>query len=340
MEDRGRDQSSPDFGTLLRHYRLAAGLSQEALAERARVSSEGISALERGYRRTPQRETLALLAEALQLTPEERAFFEAAARSNSARRGGGSVSVGPWQGAGASTLPIALTAFIGLTTETSEIAALVREHRLVTLAGPGGIGKTQTALRVGSALRETGEIPVCFVPIAQDATGRTTLETLIPNLKDKPLLLILDGCEPFIDDAAKAAHAILSGSTHLRILATSREPLRAAGEYAYRLPPLPEADAVALFVDRAVAINHQFVLSDENAPLVAQMCKELDGIPLAIELAGARMNVLSASALAERLSAAPEQGMRATIDSSYDLLSDQERRVFERLSTFREGATL
>jgi len=340
MEDRGRDRGSPDFGTLLRHYRLAAGLSQEALAERARVSSEGISALERGYRRTPQRETLALLAEALELDPEQRAIFEATARPSSSRHGG-SISVGPWPSAGTFPLPIALTTFIGRTTETSEIAALLRGHRLVTLAGPGGIGKTQTALRVGSALSEAREISVCFIPLAQDDTGNpATLETLIANLTDKPLLLILDGCESVVDDAAKTAHAILGGSTHLRILATSREPLRAAGEYAYRLPSLPEADAVALFVDRAIARNHQFALTDENAPLIAQICQDLDGIPLAIELAAARMNVLSVKALAERLAAASEPGMHSTIESSYNLLSDRERRFFQRLSAFEEGATL
>jgi predicted ATPase len=152
--------------------------------------------------------------------------------------------------------------------------------------------------------------------------------------------LILDGCERLIDDAAKTAHAILAKSTHLRILATSREPLRAAGEYAYRLPTLPESDGVAIFTDRAIAINHQFVLTDGNAPLVAQICRRLDGIPLAIELAAARMNVLSVKALAERLATTPEHGMLASIESSYNLLSIQEQHVFERLSAFQDGATL
>jgi predicted ATPase len=224
-------------------------------------------------------------------------------------------------------------------TETSEIAGLLREHRLVTVTGPGGIGKTQTALRVGSAFSEAGEISVSFVEL-QGLTDRAPLETLSPYLGDKPLLLILDGCEPVIDDAARTAHAILGGSTHLRILATSREPLRAAGEYAYRLPSLSETDAVALFNDRATATNHQFAPTDENAAFVAQICNRLDGIPLAIELAAARMSVLSVKALAERLAAASEPGMQSTIESSYNLLSDPERHVFERLSTFEKGATL
>ena len=259
MEDRGH-VAAADFGTLLRHYRLAAGLSQEALAERARVSSEGISALERGYRRTPQRETLSLLADALALDAEQRAIFEAAARPVSSRRqSGASITVGPWPAAGTFPLPIALTSFIGRTTDIAEVAVLLRERRLVTLTGAGGIGKTQTALRVGSALAESGELSICFVPFAptddtssavatiatalsvQDVPQRSRLEVLIAVLKEKPVLLILDGCEHLIDEVARASQALLTGTTALRILATSREPLRAAGEYAYRLPALPEA---------------------------------------------------------------------------------------------------
>ncbi|MGB8909341.1 MAG: helix-turn-helix domain-containing protein [Candidatus Cybelea sp.] len=358
MEDRGHEAAA-DFGTLLRQYRLAAGLSQEALAERARVSSEGISALERGYRRTPQRETLALLADALALDLEQRAIFEAAARPVASRRqSGASITVGPWPEAGTFPLPIALTSFIGRTTDVTEIAALLREHRLVTLTGAGGIGKTQTALRVGSAFAESGELSICFVPFApvadpssavatiatalsvQEVPQRSRLEMLIAFLKNKLVLLILDGCECLIDEVARASQALLTGTTALRILATSREPLRAAGEYAYRLPALPEADAVALFTDRAVAVNHRFTLSDENGAIVAAICRQLDGIPLAIELAAGRMNVLSVKALAERLSDEQSQTMRQSVESSYNLLSEPQRQVFERLSTFDKGATL
>jgi predicted ATPase/DNA-binding XRE family transcriptional regulator len=358
MEDRGQ-VAAAYFGTLLRQYRLAAGLSQEALAERARVSSEGISALERGYRRTPQRETLALLADALALDLDQRAMFEAAARPVSSRRhAGASITVGPWPEAGTFPLPIALTSFIGRTTDISEIAGLLREHRLVTLTGAGGIGKTQTALRVASALSESGELSICFVPFSplsgslspvatiasalsvQDVPQRPLLEVLIAFLKDKPLLLVLDGCEPVVDDLARASQALLTGTTALRILATSREPLRAAGEYAYRLPALPEAEAVVLFTDRAVAINHHFAVGDENAPLIADICRRLDNIPLAIELAAARMNVLSVKALAERLSDEQSEAMRQAIESSYNLLSEPQRRLFERLSMFHKGATL
>ena len=156
------------FGALLRHLRLAAGLSQEALAERARMSTDGISALERGHRRTPQRETLTLLAGALTLDDEQRQAFElAAARSELLRRQGeASVTIGPWPGAKATVLPLALTSFVGRGVELEKIAALVREHRLVTVTGPGGIGKTQTALQVGTMLREVAQGAVCFVGLA------------------------------------------------------------------------------------------------------------------------------------------------------------------------------
>ncbi len=145
-----------DFGTLLRRYRLAAGLTQEALAERAGVSLDGISALERGYRRSPQRDTLALLAGALALSDEQGRAFEAAAVRPAfpRRRGGASVTVGPWPDSAIPNLPLALTSFVGRDRELAEIGTLVRGHRMVTLTGAGGVGKTQTALHVATALGE------------------------------------------------------------------------------------------------------------------------------------------------------------------------------------------
>lgn len=153
MEDLVRGPSSSDFGALLRHHRLAAGLSQEALAERARMSINGISALERGYRRTPQRETLGLLATALALSGEDRRAFEAAAAGSAARATGKpSIALGPWPGAG---LPLALTSFVGRDAELKEIAALIRDFRLITLTGSGGVGNANgVARRCGIERRE------------------------------------------------------------------------------------------------------------------------------------------------------------------------------------------
>ena len=354
---------------LLRHCRLAAGLSQAALAERAQVSAKGIGALERGERRTPQRETLALLAGALALDDEQRREFETAAMRTGLPRRGASVSVGPWPDNRVAYLPLAPASFVGRETDIKEIAGLVREHRMVTLTGAGGVGKTQTALRVATSLNATGGA-VCFIALAPindpslvaatiastlgvGVPNRPLLETLMAYLKNKPLLLILDNCEHVIAEAAIVADALLASCPGVRILATSRESLRAVGEYSYRLPSLSLPLATELFIDRARAADHRFALTEEDAPAVAEICRRLDGIPLAIELAAPRTNLLSVKALAEKLddrfrllaggarTALPrQQTMRAVIDWSYNLLSAREQKLFERLSVFAGGCTL
>jgi predicted ATPase/transcriptional regulator with XRE-family HTH domain len=378
---------SKDFAALLRHYRVAAGLSQAALAERAGMSSQGISALERGFRRTPQRGTLALLVGALALDYEQCREFEAAAARWALLRhdGRASVTAGPWPDAPPSHLPLSLASFVGRERELDEIAALVRDHRLVTLTGSGGVGKTQTALQVATALRDAGAIwfvglsplsdpslvsaAVASALRVQEVPNRSLLETLLAHLKNTTLLLVLDNCEHVVTEAATVAYTLLAGCPRVRILATSREPLRASGEHTYRLPPLRipsrettarlcatdavEYGAIELFSDRARAVDHRFALSDENSPAVGELCRRLDGIPLAIELAAARVNSLSITALVERLEARfrilaggertalpRQQTMRAAIDWSYDLLSAPEQRVFERLSIFAGGCTL
>jgi predicted ATPase/transcriptional regulator with XRE-family HTH domain len=373
MNEREEASLSSAFGALLRRHRLAAGLSQEALAERARMSTEGVSALERGYRRSPQRETLELLAGALALDGERRRAFEkAAARSGPQRRpGGASVTVGPWSDTTASNLPFAIATFIGRERELAEVCALAREHRLVTVTGAGGVGKTQTALRVAWNFCESGENAACFIGLASTSEpslvtaaiasalgvaqlpSRPLLETLIASLRHRTILLLLDNCEHVIGEAASTAEALLAACPNVRIIATSREPLMATGERRYQLPSLNIDDAVALFVDRAQSVDLRFALSSDNAPLVAEICRRLDGIPLAIELAAARINMLSLKALHQKLddrlpiltggrrTALPQQRtMRAAIDWSYELLSEQERHVFERLSIFAGGCTL
>ena len=353
------------------------------------MSPQGISVLERGYRRTPQRATLALLAGALALDDDQRRELEgAAARWVLLReRDGASVTVGPWPDAATSNLPLALTSFVGREPELAEIATLAREHRLVTLTGSGGVGKTQTALQVARALSDAEDDAVCFVGLApvgdpslveaavasalgvQEVPRCPLRETLLAYLKKKSLLLILDNCEHVITEAASIAVRVLADCPRVRILATSREPIGAAGERAYRLPsltlPSPEAaeqltaaeaaayGAIVLFADRARAVNHRFALTDENAPTVAALCRHLDGIPLAIELAAAQLDFLSVKAVAKMLedrfrilargkrTALPRhQTMRATIDWSYELLAVGEKRLFEHLSVFAGGCTL
>ncbi|MGB8907431.1 MAG: helix-turn-helix domain-containing protein [Candidatus Cybelea sp.] len=387
MQEAERLSVSPEFGKLLRHHRLAAGLSQEALAERARMSAFAISALERGHRRKPQSKTLALLAEALALDADQRAQFEAAGRSGPTRLG--AVTVGPWTGASATrliqnNLPRQVTRLIGRENELAEIAQLVHAHPLTTLVGAGGIGKTRLALQIGEALLEGSGDGVWLVELAAfDETastvqaiastfglgehqGRQLLDVTLEYLQPRRLVLIIDNCEHLIEEAARVVEAILQRAPHVRILATSREPLRIGAERVYRVPSLAlppsktltaeqarHYSAVALFAERAEAADAVFRLSDEVAPVVGEVCRRLDGIPLAIELAAARTRVLSVTEIAERLderfivltggrrtSIPRQQTLRALIDWSYDLLSESERKLFRSLGVFSGGFSL
>lgn len=358
MEDEGLPSGTPTFGALLKEHRLAAGLSQEVLAERARMSTDGISALERGHRRTPQRETVALLAAALALDGERRREFEVAAGATRSRQRNGSANPAP---DGPPELPLPLTTFVGRETELGEIASLVGGHRLVTLTGSGGIGKTRLALRVGAAADQNA---VRFVPLAtatrssvmgaiasavgvREVPHRPLADTLVASLKNRDLLLILDNCEHVVHEAATVANDVLSRCRHIRILATSREPLKVAGERAYRVPSLDTAAAIALFTERARAADYRFQVTDDNVKVVAEICRRLDGIALAIELAAARVNALSLGTLRDKLDerfellaggdrmALPrQQTMRAAIDWGYSLLSEREQRLFDRLAIF------
>ncbi len=373
------DEGPSAFGVLLRQLRLAAGLSQEALAERARTSAVTIGALERGVRRAPYRETVALLAEALALRPPERSKLEAAAVRPQRHKG---VAAALPRAAG--NLPLALTHFVGRQTELADLEELVGAERMVTIAGAGGIGKTRTALEVAAAASASAGNGAWFVDLAPltdpalvasavasalglaEQSDRPVLETVLQHLAGRRALLVFDNCEHVIDAAARVAEALLAACPGVRVLATSREPLRIGGERVYRLPPLPfpppggtldardalQYAAVTLFADRASAADASFRLSDESAAAVAEICRRLDGIALAIELAAARVNVVEPRRLATLLderfrvleggkrTALPRQRtMWALIDWSYDLLSDEEKRLFRRLSVFGGGWT-
>ncbi len=351
------------FGALLRQYRLVAGLSQETLAERARMSVEGVSALERGYRRNPQRQTVAALGSALGLSAEALREFAAVAQPD--------CEPIVAHATGEARLPIALSTFIGRRDEIEEISAMLRAHRLVTIVGSGGVGKTQTALRAASGLRGSGIFGTRFVGLAslhasasvlaaiasvlgiQEQTGRSLEHAVLTYLRKKNLALVLDNCEHVVEGARAAVAELLHGCPRLHVLATSRESLKVDGERTYRLPSMRPTEALALFVDRARAIDHSFAPTAQNEPVVEDICRRLDGIPLAIELAAARVNVLSVAAIAERLDdrfrilTGLERGtlprhrtMRATIDWSYELLKQDERDVYEFVSIFGGGCTL
>jgi predicted ATPase/class 3 adenylate cyclase len=282
-------------------------------------------------------------------------------------------------------LPRRLTPLIGREDVIAEIEPLVLERPLMTLVGTGGIGKTRVALQVGADLLDGSGDGVWLVELAtlsdpasvvntiastfglREQAERPMLEVLLQYLRPRNLLLILDTCEHLIEEVARVADAILHAASQVRLLATSREPLRIAGEYIYRLPSLgvpPENGSlvaeealrygsVALFAERATASDAKFKLTDESVPIVAEICRRLDGIALAIELAAARVRMLPPRQLAQKLderfrvltggsrTALPrQQTMRALIDWSYDLLSEQEQKLFRRVAIFAGGWTL
>ncbi len=381
------------FGVLLRKFRLDVGFTQQELAERAKLSVEAIGTLERGARTRPHRDTVALLGYALGLSPEREALLESAAggahpprrREHSETRGAPVLSIvrPDAQSIPKHNLPQRLTSFIGRQRELYEITSLLREHRLVTIVGAGGVGKTRVAIKLAGDLLEAhpnGVWLVDLAPLADQALVASTvaitmqmpsikgsaLDAIVDYLKSRRALIILDNCEHVIAQAREVANVIGQSCAHIRILSTSREALRVEGEQAYRLPSLavpPESpqsakearpyDSVSLFVDRARAIDPSFVVTENNANDVAEICRRLDGIPLAIELAAARVNVIAPRQIAQRLDqrfrlltggdprALPrQQTMRALIDWSYDLLTPRERRFFESLSVFAGGCKL
>jgi len=282
-------------------------------------------------------------------------------------------------------LPAEPDEFVGRERDTKEIIGLLAGTRMVTLAGPGGVGKSRLALRVaGRYESETDtELPVAFVEMADlDAaellvprvattlgigaeTGRSLDDTLLDALRHGPTLLVLDNCEHLVDACARLCSAILSGGAGTRILATSREPLRMSGETVWRVPPLPmpeygadartadTADSVRLFVARAAAARPDFRLGPGNIGAVVRTCQVLEGMPLAIELAAARVRVLSVEQIAGRLDdrfrllasgdrTAPERQRTLwdTVDWSHELLGQAERVLLRRLSVFSGGWTL
>jgi predicted ATPase/DNA-binding XRE family transcriptional regulator len=371
-------QARSAFGLLLRRHRAAAGLSQEELAERAGLSRRAISDLERGVRRTPYPATARMLAHALGVDAAAQAALLTAGRETSAEairvlRQGASLAVGQ---------PSPL---IGRERELLGIEQrlLDSQVRLLTLAGPGGVGKTRLALALMqpadkhfadgarfvelSALRDAAlVVPTIARALGiHDAGGQPMRQALIDALRATSLLLVLDNFEHVLDAAHELAE-VLAACPDVKMLATSREPLRLRWEHLYLVPPLDvpgqqdlgsldavrAAPAVALFLDRARAADEGYALNEDNAQAIVTLCSRLDGLPLALELAAARIRSLSPQLLLDHLDQqldllvgvhdAPtrQQSLRATLDWSYDLLSVTERALFRRLSIFAGGCTL
>ncbi|MGC5010844.1 ATP-binding protein [Streptosporangium sp. DT93] len=278
-------------------------------------------------------------------------------------------------------LPLEPNGFVGRETDVEELVDLLAVTRVVTLCGTGGIGKSRLAIRVASQVAAEFPGGVWLVELADAAPGdqieprvaavlgvkaepsRALAETLIDALGDRRLLLVMDNCESLIEESARFCRAVLTVCPGVRVLTTSREPLRVAGETVWRVPPLSlprggghdpgDSEAVRLFVDRATAASREFAVTEQNEADIADLCEALDGMPLAIELAAALCRVLTAGQInarirdrfrllsaGDRTAPARQQTLRATVDWSYQQLDEPERILLRRLAVFTGGWTL
>jgi predicted ATPase/class 3 adenylate cyclase/DNA-binding CsgD family transcriptional regulator len=269
-------------------------------------------------------------------------------------------------------LPAQLTSFVGRDAELTQLQELLAQNRVVTLTGAGGVGKTRLAIQV--AAQKAGEFGdgVWYVDLAPitdpelvgvtvaralglpDQPGRSTMDSLLRFVRDRQMLVVLDNCEHLLDASAELVVALLSGAARLTLLATSREAIGVAGEVSWRVPSLSLADeAIELFIDRARHARPDFTLTDDNAAAVGEICARLDGVPLAIELAAARVRALSLAEILDslhdrfrlltggaRTAVRRQQTLRASVDWSHALLTGPERVLFRRLAVFVGGFDL
>jgi predicted ATPase/class 3 adenylate cyclase/DNA-binding CsgD family transcriptional regulator len=269
-------------------------------------------------------------------------------------------------------LPVQLTSFVGRQSEIGNLREALASTRLVTLTGAGGAGKTRLAVQVAAALAADYGDGVCYVDLAPithpavvpvtaaralglpDQPGRSTIDTLQQHLRDRHMLMVLDNCEHLLDASASLVAAILGTAPRLTVLATSREPLGVTGEAGWQVPSLSLSDdAIELFADRARLARSGFTVNDDNAGAVTEICRRLDGMPLAIELAAARVRTLSLTEIVDslhdrfriltggsRIAVRRQQTLRASVDWSHALLTDTERVLFRRLAVFLGGFDL
>jgi predicted ATPase/DNA-binding XRE family transcriptional regulator len=370
---KGSQPAFATFGELLRYLRRRARLTQRELGIAVGYSEAHIARLE-SNQRTPNPDVVrAQFIEALGLKDEpelaER-LLRLAEAAHRARHIAGPVT--PAQDGPPTNLRAQLTNFVGRAAELAEVITLLREARLLTLTGPGGVGKTRLAIEAAAQMRERFTGGVWVVPLAflhdpeqvpravataiglSSSAGPATVEMLCDKLAgDAPVLIVLDTCEHLIGACAVLALRLVQMCPNVSVLATSREPLNVPGEVTWQVPPMRCEEAMQLFLERARAVRPDFVLDEDGQALLIQVCQQLDGLPLAIELAAARLRVLSLEQIAQRLGdrfnlltggnrlAPPkQQTLRTMIDWSYDLLSEPERILLRRLSIFTTDWTL
>ncbi|ROO86604.1 putative ATPase [Actinocorallia herbida] len=366
------------FAAHLRRFRQAAALSQEELAERAGLTAKAVGSLERGERRRPYPTTVRALADALGLADEDRRILAEAAQGGSPPPAPPEPRAAPV--IGRTAFPVPPTPILGRDRELAEVVALLRTGpaRLVTVTGPGGVGKTRLAWEVAAALRGDGGGAAVAAELASVLSAELVLPTvaravglhaatgdptdaIAAFLGDRAQVVVLDNLEHVLEIAPGIAD-LLGRCPGLVILATSRAPLRIRAEQEYPLAPLGlprEADvnavawsaAAQLFADRARAVAPDFTIDHRNAAAVAAICRRLDGLPLALELAASHLRHLPPAQLLTRLDTAlgtarlrdlptRQRTMGATLDWSYQLLTDAEQSLLRALSVFRGGFDL
>jgi non-specific serine/threonine protein kinase len=375
------------FGRVLRSHRHSAGLTQEELAERAGVSPRSISDLERGAAHVPRRDTVALLVRALRLNGPEREEFQALVERqrqtavrptqgapHAARTGWRTSAVPPPR---SHNLPRSLDTFVGHDRDLHQLGALLPATPLITLVGGGGVGKTRLAHELAwrqlcnqpetwlvelASLDDPEQLVATIAACVGAPRSRAGIRALADYLQARPLLLLLDNCEHLVEACAEVVAHLLRHCPHLRVLATSREPLGIAGEVIWSVLPLecPDtveqidgASAARLFVDRARAVSPLLQVTDATARAIARICHTVEGSPLALELAASRTRTLAIIELAERLEhdarilsrrlhleRRQHQAIGAGMESSDAQLSRQERIVLEHVTRLDDSWTL
>jgi predicted ATPase/DNA-binding XRE family transcriptional regulator len=370
------------FGEWLKRRRGAEGWTQEQLAQKIHCSTSALRKFESEERR-PSAEVVEQLGMIFNIPSEERVSLLHFARGDWQAFGSRVTDAEPWQVLHQDTqsnLPSSISSFIGREKEKSEIITLLQKNRLVTLAGAGGIGKTRLVLQVGQQLQDDLADGVWFVPLdslsdpalvpqtvasifeIRASVDRPIIDTLKNFLRRKTLLLILDNCEHLLETCAQLITTLLLHCPHLKILTTSRETLNLIGEAVYHVPPLsmPEAgtlsqnlaeyESVQLFIERVALTLPTFQITEENAQAIVDICRRVDGIPLALELTAARVNILNVDEISRQLQKSfallsndhratnsRHQTIQASLEWSWSLLTREKQVFLCQLSVFAGG---